>query len=175
MCNFEQHFLHALSQHENATKWTGATYEKMKKIPNTKVGAVGQDFIESICNELEFKCEFPIKNDGNRATQSPWDLKINDITFELKTATEDTNGNFQFNHVRYHRPYQAILCLGVSPDALYFNLWSKADVVTGKAGNLVTMEKGANASYKLTKRPGQLYPIDLFKAKLEEFLNVFRQ
>jgi hypothetical protein len=174
MCNFEQHFRDALSHHENATKWTGATYEKMKKIPNTKVGAVGQDFIESICNELGFVCEFPVNNDGSRATQSPWDLKINGITFELKTATEDTNGNFQFNHVRYHRPYQAVLCLGVSPEALYFNLWSKADVVTGKAGNLVSMEKWANASYKLTKRPAQLYPINLFQEKLQEFIDEFK-
>lgn len=174
MCNFEQHFLEALSQHENASKWNDAIYEKMKKIPNTKVGSVGQDFIESICNELEFKSEFPLKRDGTRATQSPWDIKINDITFELKTATEDTNGNFQFNHIRYHRPYQAVLCLGVSPNDLYFNLWSKADVATGKAGTLVSMEKGANASYKLTKRAAQLYPIHLFKDKINEFLATFK-
>lgn len=173
MCNFEQHFIEALSQYGNAGKWSDAKYEKMKKIPNTKVGDVGQDFIESICEELGFECVFPLKKDGQRAKQSPWDIKINGITFELKTATEDTNGNFQFNHIRYHREYQAVLCLGVSPNNLYFNLWSKPDILTGVAGKLVTMEKGANASYKLTKRPTQLYSIELFKEKLEEFLENF--
>lgn len=173
MCNYERHFLEALSQHDNAKKWNGAIYEKMKKIPNTKVGSVGQDFIESICDELGFECEFPIQKDGKRATQSPWDIKINDIAFELKTATEDTTGSFQFNHIRYHRPYDAVLCLGVSPNELHFNVWSKADIATGKAGNLATMEKGANASYKLSKRPAQLYTIDLFKDKIQEFIDTF--
>ena len=46
-----------------------------------------------------------------------------------------------------------------------------SDIVTGKAGNLVTMEKGANASYKLTKKPSNLFPIIEFKDKIKEFTN----
>ena len=92
----------------------------------------------------------------------------------MKTATEDTTGNFQFNHIRYHRDYQAVLCLGVSPNDLFFALWSKADVVTGKAGNLVTMEKNANASYKLTKSSKSLIHINEFRVTLEEFARHFK-
>ena len=40
---------------------------------------------------------------------------------------------------------------------------------TGKAGNLASMEKGANASYKLTKSPEQLFRIEHFKAEVEKF------
>ena len=48
-----------------------------------------------------------------------------------------------------------------------FNCWTAAEVKTNKAGNLVTMEKGANASFKLTKKKSDLFPF----SKINEELN----
>jgi hypothetical protein len=138
-----------------------------------KVGEVGQDFIEHWCKLVGLQYKYPRDYKGCRLNQSPWDIEINGIKFELKTATEDTSKHFQFNHIRYHRPYDAILCLGVTPDSLYFGVWTKADIVTGKAGNLVSMEKGANASYKLTKNSKHLKPFDNFYSELLNFINNF--
>ena len=138
-------------------------------VSNTKVGSVGQDFIEKLCNALSISCAFPLNKSNVRLKQSPWDIEINGVKFELKTATEDVSGCFQFNHFRYHRQYDAVLCLGVTPSELYFRMWSKADLTTGKAGTLVSMEKGANASYKLTKRPKDLMPIAEFGEKIKTF------
>lgn len=107
---------------------------------------------------------------GQRAVQNPWDIKIEGKTFELKTATEDIGGSFQFNHIRYHRRYEAVLCIGIAPAEILFDVWSKAEITTGLAGNLVSMEKGANASYKLTKRKADLRPIDAFQDGLLAFL-----
>jgi hypothetical protein len=174
MCDYNKLFCDVLASHGNHTKWDDATFKRIKTISNTKVGTVGQDFIEKLCDELHIGCTFPVNDKGLRLNQSPWDIKINGIVFELKTATEDTNRHFQFNHIRYHRPYQAALCLGVSPNALYFGLWSKADLATGKAGNLVSMEKGANASYKLTKSPKDLNNIENFKEVIEAFTKDFK-
>lgn len=167
--NYKQLFTRALLDNHDDSKWGSGEFNGIKTISNTKVGSVGLDFIESLCCELSIRIVFPLKKDESRANQSPWDIEINDIKFELKTATEDVNGSFQFNHVRYHRPYDALLCLGVTPNELYFGMWSKADVVTGKAGNLVTMEKGANASYKLTKKPKDLKPITEFSDTINLF------
>ena len=125
-----------------------------------------------MCKELSIPCEFPILN-GKRAKQSSWDINIGGVKFELKTATEDTGRHFQFNHIRYHRKYDAVLCLGVAPNDLYFGVWSKADIATGKAGNLATMEKGANASYKLTKNPSGLFPIKDFEHTIKDFIENF--
>lgn len=169
MPNYKDIFIDALNKNVDDSKWNEGDFVGIKRVSNTKVGSIGQDFIEGLCNALSISCSFPMTEDNERATQSPWDIKIKDIKFELKTATEDTNGNFQFNHIRYHRPYDAVLCLGVTPNELYFGLWSKADVVTGKAGNLVSMEKGANASYKLTKNPRRLFPITEFEEKINNF------
>ena len=172
---YRELFKKIILNHKNHTKWDSGDFVGIKSISNTNVGSVGQQFIESLCEHLKIKYNFPINKKNTRASQSPWDIKINNVTFELKTATEDTNGKFQFNHLRYHREYQAVLCLGVSPNNLYFNIWSKADIVTGKAGKLVSMEKSANASYKLTKSKEDLLNIDSFLKIVTNFTNEFEK
>ncbi len=178
MPNYKKIFVMVLSKHHNHKKWEEGDYVGIKKLSNTKVGSVGQDFIEGLCNDLDITIEFPEvadkKKGKKRATQSPWDIKINGVEFELKTATEDVGGSFQFNHIRLHRPYDAVMCLGVSPNDLYFNIWSKADIVTNKAGTLVSMEAKANASYKLTKKPKDLKPIKEFEEVLLIFTKDFK-
>lgn len=160
--------LEVLEKYEDADKWKGSPFEHIKRLSNTKVGDIGQDFVERLCESLSIEIAFPEKIEGGRKRQSPWDIKIGELTFELKTATEDVSGSFQFNHIRYHREYDALLCVGISPSDIKFNVWTKGDVVTGKAGNLVTMEKGANASYKLTKKPSGLFIIDEFENRILE-------
>lgn len=152
-----------LSEYEDSDKWTGAPFEKIKRLSNTKVGDVGQDFVERLCEALEFDCEFPENTKGRRARNSPWDIRVEGATFELKTATEDVNGAFQFNHIRYHRTYDGVLCVGIGPDVILFDAWSKADVVTGKAGTLASMDAGSSATHKLTKRRELLRPIAEFE------------
>ena len=155
-----------LANYVDTSKWAGQPFEHIRRIPNTKVGDVGQDFVERLCADIGINCEFPLNDDGSRRRQNPWDIKIEKTTFELKTASEDINGAFQFNHIRYHREYDALLCIGIAPSKIFMGAWTKADVTTGKAGGMVSMEKGANASYKLTKRPDQLYPIAEFEEQV---------
>ena len=124
--------------------------------------------MEALCEKLGHECEFPLNKKGKRSRQSPWDIKINGMTFELKTATEDVSGAFQFNHIRYHREYEALICVGIAPDRIFVGGWSKADVATGKAGTLVSMEKSGSASHKLTKRPEQLNPVREFNELIQK-------
>lgn len=173
MQEYREIFKLIVESHKNHTKWDTGDFVGIKSISNTKVGTVGQDFIENLCTLLNIPFNYPLNKVNIRANQSPWDIEINNVKFELKTATEDTNSHFQFNHLRYHREYQAVLCLGVSPDDLFFNVWSKADIVTGKAGRLVSMEKNANASYKLTKSKNGLLHIEHFHEKIIDFTSNF--
>ena len=163
--------IEVLSSFEDASKWVDAPFERVKRISNSHVGSVGQTFIERLCGELNCACKFPEDKKGKKSKISPWDIEIEGVKFELKTATEDVSGNFQFNHVRYHREYDALICLGISPDNIGFDAWTAADVKTNKAGKLVSMEKGANASFKLTKRKSQLRPIDEFKKVIIRLTN----
>ncbi len=145
------------------SKWRGAPFFGIKHVANTKVGQVGQEFVETLCGICDFETEVPRKPDGTRTPTSPWDIKIAGVAYEIKTASEDVSGSFQFNHIRLHRPYDAVLCLGIGPGDVLFNAWSKADIATSKAGHLVTMDKGSSATFKLTKRRDALRPIDEFE------------
>ena len=152
-----------LSDFAEASKWIGAPFEHVKRLSNTKVGDVGQEFIARLCREHEVTPEFPTDAKGKRRRTHPWDIRICGVSYELKTATEDVSGSFQFNHIRYHRDYGALLCLGIAPDAIWFRAWRKGDVATGVAGKLVSMDKGSSATWKLTKKPADLRPISEFQ------------
>lgn len=169
--NYSDILKHILKSYKNPSKWEGSNFGGIKLISNTHVGSVGQDFIQKLCEYCKLDYEFPTDVLGKQLTQSPWDIKIEGIEFELKTASEDTTGKYQFNHIRYHRKYDALICLGISPNNVSFGIWSKGEVTTGKAGNLVSMERGANASYKLTKAPADLFDISVFPEKINEFIN----
>ena len=160
----------AIAAASNHAKWVGARYEGIKIVSNTAVGKVGQTFVENLCAALNLPFSVPMAG-NKRLNQSPWDIKILGKEFELKTATEDVSGCFQFNHIRYHRPYDAAIFVGVAPDRILFACHSKADLVTGKAGRLVSMEKGANASYKFTRHPLTLHPISDFEMRIRELVS----
>lgn len=154
-----------ISKYQNAQKWVNAPLGDVKALSNTHIGDVGQDFVKEWCKQNEMKW----KDSGGR--QSAWDAEIQGATFEVKTATEDVGGNFQFNHIRHHRPYQALLCIGVAPDTVVFDAWRKGDVAEGKAGHLVTMDRGSSATFKLTKRKDHLRPMSEFKAHIDALVS----
>lgn len=171
--SYKKLFLKVLENYDNHSKWNNAEFQKIKTLSNTNVGTVGQYFIYELCTLSNINSKLSKKSTYAR-DKNAYDIEIENIDFEIKTATEDTNSNFQFNHIRYHRKYEAIICLGISPDELYFNIWSKADITTGKAGNLVSMEKNGNASYKLTKSKKSLYKIYEFEKILLNFISEFK-
>ncbi|MDE2937712.1 MAG: hypothetical protein OXR67_02155 [Chloroflexota bacterium] len=161
MANSIEVMQEVIASHHNNPKWTNAPLGDIKTLSNSHVGSVGQAFIREWCKHLGIAWE---GQEGG--PQGPWDAKLMSITFEIKTATEDVSGNFQFNHIRHHRTYQALLCLGVAPDAVLFDAWRKGDVAEGVAGHLVTMDAGSSATFKLTKKRADLRSIDEFEAHL---------
>lgn len=63
-----------------------------------------------------------------------------------------------------------MLCIGISPDNIYFQLWTKAEIATGVAGKLTSMEKGGASDFKISKSKNALLPIENFKTTMEEFI-----
>ena len=126
-------------------------------LPNTNVGRIGEEFIIKM---FELNGYTKIEEPENK--RGDYDVKINNTKIEIKTATMDTSGNFQFNGIRYDTKYDLLIVLGIGPDAIYWHGYTKADVTTGKAGTLVPMAKGVNSSFKLTKPPSALREIEDF-------------
>ncbi len=163
--DYKKLFLDSIKKFPNAEKWVGAEFAGIKTASNTSVGNIGEDFVLNYSKSLGFDA---VISD----TRTSWDIKINGICYELKTATEDVHEKFQFNHFRTHRKYDAAICLGVSPNDLFFCVLTKSELLQKP---LVSMEKGANASYKWTLPRSELWPIKKFKQMMEEFTNEFNE
>ncbi len=159
----EEIFLEVIGAKLIHEKWTGKPHQAFKNLPNSSKGDAGEEFVKRYVTKLGFTVE-KLERLGD------WDIKINDKKFEVKLASEDVSGSFQFNHIRLDSKYDYLLCIGVTPDHLVFGVWDKGGVATGVAGNLVSMGKGQNSSFKLTKKVSSLDDIRKLKAKLLSLL-----
>ena len=142
-------------------KWTDQPLYFIKILANSSKGDLTEEFVVEYCRELGYTVEDKPTRLGD------YDKIINGKKFEIKMASEDLNGNFQFNHIRYDYKYDFVICLGFSPSEILFEIYSKADIATEKAGNLVSMGRGQNSSFKLTKPKHSLQPICNFNNKLK--------
>jgi hypothetical protein len=112
---------------------------------NTNRGEIGEEFIRRFLDQNGITV-------GNGGRTSRTDLRIGNSRFEVKTASLGANGTFQFNHVRLDRQYDYLLCLGICPHQVVFNMWRKGMVAENRAGTLVRMAEGQAVTYKLTKK-----------------------
>ena len=142
-------------------KWDNQPLLLIKIMANSTKGDLGEIFVTRYCKALGMKVA------DKKSRLGDYDVQINGAYFEVKMATEDINGSFQSNHIRYDYKYDWILCLGVAPAEIVFAVYSKSDLVTGKAGSLVSMGRGQNSSFKLTKKKSALHPISDFKEVLK--------
>ena len=159
-----QLMLAVIREHSPKTIWSGAPLEAFRQVANTNRGDIGEEFVRRFLEQHNIdavKAESRIQ---------PADMLILGKRFEVKTASEDTGGSFQFNHVRLDRKYDYLFCLGVRPAEIMFNAWTKGDVSEGKAGSLVRMAEGQSVTFKLTKRPDAMRKIDELPSWIQEHL-----
>ena len=133
--------------------WRGSRLIGYRMLANTNRGAVGEEFVRRYLEMSSIEV-------GNGGRTSKTDMRIGPLVVELKTASLGANGTFQFNHVRMDREYDYLLCLGVCPDNVVFNMWRKGAVAENRAGRLVRMAEGQAVTYKLTKRLAEMEGIE---------------
>ena len=143
------------------SKWTDAKFAGIKAIANTNVGQVGERFALEALGALGYAAE------ANPSPRGEWDIRADGKTMEVKCASEDVGGSFQFNGVRYDTRYDLLLVVGVAPDDILFRFYRRRELL---AMTLVPMAKGVAGSYKLTRRPTQLFPIGEWAAQAHEFI-----
>lgn len=146
-------FAEIIREHTPEDIWQDSPVLGYRTLGNTNRGEIGEEFVRRYlrANGIEV---------GNGKRTSRTDMRIGNRRFEIKTASMGANGTFQFNHVRLDRQYDFLLCLGVCPHELRFNMWRKGAVAEGDAGNLVRMAEGQAVTYKITKKLDDLIPIE---------------
>ena len=87
-------------------------------------------------------------------------MEIGGLRFEVKTASEDRGGSFQFNHIRLDRNYDYLLCLAIRPEEILFNGWRKGRSLGRRSRTLVRMAEGQSVTHKLTRRPDDMRKIE---------------
>ena len=143
--------------------WIGSPVADYRNLGNTNRGEIGEEFIRRYLAVNGIKTR-----NGNRTSAT--DLRVGDVRFEVKTASLGTNGKFQFNHVRLDRDYDYLLCLGICPNKITFNMWRKGIVAENRAGKLVRMAEGQSVTYKLTKKLYEMEPIESLPELLKSTL-----
>lgn len=142
-----------ISEHAPEDIWEGSPLVGYRKLGNTNRGEIGEEFVRRYLYSHGIAT-----GNGNRASKT--DMRIGNVRFEVKTASLGAKGTFQFNHVRLDRQYEFLLCLGICPHELVFNMWRKGEVAEEVAGHLVRMAEGQAVTYKITKKRDDLLPID---------------
>lgn len=155
-------FVQVVKSKATEEKWVDSPFVGYRALGNTTRGEVGEEFVRQYLGQFGIKATRP----GSRVTKT--DLVVNGRKIEVKTASEDVGGKLQFNHVRYDRDYEFLLCLGVLPQGLVFDLWSKGDLAEGKAGTLVRMAEGQSVTFKLTLSPDSMRPIETLPGAIRD-------
>lgn len=142
-----------IKEHAPEDIWIDSPLIGYRSLGNTNRGEIGEEFIRRYLGKNGIET-------GNGGRTSETDLRIGERRFEVKTASMGAKGTFQFNHVRLDRRYDFLLCLGICPREIVFNMWRKGEVAEEQAGRLVRMAEGQAVTYKITKKRADLTPID---------------
>jgi hypothetical protein len=87
------------------------------------IGQIGEKFIR----DLIIKNNIRIGNPEN--THDEYDIKINDIKIEVKTArVGKKSSTFQFNGINPKYNYSYIICIGITQDEIYYKIIEKNSV-----------------------------------------------
>jgi hypothetical protein len=141
-----------IKEHVPEDIWQGSPLIGYRHLGNTNRGEIGEEFVRRYLKAAGISVD-----NGGRTSLT--DMQIATHAFEVKTASLGANGTFQFNHVRLDRKYDYLLCLGICPEEITFNMWRKGEVAEGMAGHLVRMAEGQAVTYKITKRLSDMRPI----------------
>lgn len=157
---------------EAQDKWLdlSSKYRDYRSLQIDKRGSFGERFFEQALSRIYFR---RLKIEYNDGDQGDWDLKFNDIKFEIKTSSIDVNGKFQNEGIKKDGDYDGILFLGVTPNDLYMKCIKHEDINFEKLHN--RGERGTGRGYKMDLKPANMIKITTLndvKAEFERAFNI---
>ncbi len=74
--------------------------------------------------------------------------------------------------MRLDRDYDYLLCLGICPREIVFNMWRKGAVAENRAGRLVRMAEGRAVTCKIARKLEDMAPIETLPEMLRVTLEL---
>ena len=173
-----------ISESCSKKNWLNSKNEKIKPLSTTEKGTIGEKLLEVAINSIgdNYTAEFPEIRKGDYDIRGINIVKNTSSDFEVKFATEDSNGGFQFNAMKLDAIYDYLFCIGVSPNEEYFQIIKKENLFNNnymketfncKLGSLYKKrenEKVDEMSYKLSLSKSKMKPISELLTTLREIL-----
>lgn len=151
-------------------------FDKILEFEGNAIGQIGEKFVKEIFKN----CDIAMKDFGE-VVHNEFDIYLTDDTkIEVKTARKGLKNNtFQFNGINPHYNAKFIICIGLCVDKAYFKIISGEKIYNHKERKfylrvddnlkqLVAMNPGNQANYKLTLLLKDLEPIENFEDKIKE-------
>lgn len=154
-----------IREHAPKDIWQDSPLMGYRLLGNTNRGEIGEEFVRRLLRTADIEV-----TNGGRTSET--DMTVAQRSFEVKTASLGSNGTFQFNHVRLDRRYDYLLCLGICPKDVVFNMWRKGEVAEERAGRLVRMAEGQAVTYKITKKLADMRDIEELPGLLRTTLEI---
>ncbi len=149
---------------------SGGKYLNIKVLNNDDTGEVGELLLYKIFKKCGYKVDYEkaITSDNKH-----WDIVIDDIKIEVKTATIGSSSNtFQHEKFFQNRNYDALMFLDFTPNDLYVVIARKQDINWNKltkrmVNGVFTSEFKFDLSL-LTLKKGDTFKLkDCFMAKIK--------
>ena len=152
-----------IKDHAPKDIWQGSPVAGYRLFGNTNRGEIGEEFVRRYLEKSKIQVTRGIRT-------ALTDIGILKSHLEIKTASLGANGTFQFNHVRLDRKYDYLLCIGICPQDVVFNIWRKGEVAEGHAGTLVRMAEGQSITFKITKKLSEMRPIQEMPNEIQRLI-----
>ncbi len=132
-----------LKEAQNEWLDPNSKYKEYRNLQIDKRGSFGERFFAQVLTQIYFR---RLKIEYNDGDQGDWDLKFNDIKFEIKTSSIDVNQKFQNEGIKEDGDYEGILFLGVKPNQLFVKFFVKNNIPFEKLHN--RKKQGTGSGYK---------------------------
>lgn len=146
------------------SEWVGKKFGSLKLASSTEKGNIGEDFLAALLREMG-----RVDVEVVKGRRGEYDVGVGAVKFEVKVATLDVHGSFQFNGVRYDTKYTHLFFLGVLPESLRYEIVAKQTLGDG-GYTMVAMAKGTNSSFKVTLPEKRMKSFDRFEAEVRRLL-----
>lgn len=143
-------------------------YKEYRSLQIDKRGSFGERFFSETLHKIFLR---RIKFEYQDGDQGDWDLKINDVKFEIKTSSIDVNKKFQNEGIKQDGDYEGIMFLGVTPNNLYIKFVKKSEIDFSKLHN--RGERGTGTGHKWNFKTSDMVKIESLNDIKEEFKRVF--
>jgi hypothetical protein len=157
---------------ESKGYWTDvdAPYYRIRTLQIDKRGSFGERFFAESLLKIFHRRIILEYADGD---QGDWDLKINNIKFEIKTSSIDVNSKFQNENIMENGDYAGLMFLLIMPDKLFIKFVKKENIPFEILHDRKT--KGTGSGYKWDFKLGDKSLVEIKKLNTikDEFLKAF--